>query len=242
MATSLIKSLAMKAIDSTGNYLLRPPKSGFGYFKNHGSRMERKIALTFDDGPSRPSTEMLVDVMDELQVRGTFFCIGLQVSAHPDLLQRMYATGHIIGNHSMGHQRKDSLQISSGEHIDASEKAISAVIGCRPRLYRPPWGWLTPWDAQRLTRRGYSIIGWDVFTLDWKLPEIDGDTLARGILRDVQPGSIILMHDSYAMTTNSKKAAMTHTVKKIVPHLRNEGYEFVTIPDLLGIPAYTPLV
>jgi peptidoglycan-N-acetylglucosamine deacetylase len=241
MVTLSLKHLAAKVVNTTGNIVLSPPYGGFGFLQNHGSRAERKIALTFDDGPSKPSTQRLLDAMDALDVRGTFFCVGMHVRYNPDLIQRMYADGHVIGNHSMMHSRKSGLMFTGGGHIDDSAREIAKVIGCRPRLYRPPWGWLTPWEAQRLTRRDYAVIGWDVYTLDWKMPEIDGATIADGICRDVKPGSIILMHDSGAVVSECHKIETTHAVQQVVPQLRAKGYDFVTIPELLGLPAYAPL-
>lgn len=241
MATSALRSLVTKAIDTAGNLLLGPPFGGFGFFHNHGLRNSRKIALTFDDGPSRPSTEKLLDAMDELNVRATFFWVGAHVQYYPELVQRAYTAGHVIGNHSMLHSRKAGLMLKGGAHIDDSAHAISEVIGRYPQLYRPPWGWITPWEGQRLSQRGYKVIGWDVYTLDWKVPEIDGGKIAEGICSSVRPGSIILLHDSYAVVPECHKSEMVRAVQQVVPRLRAEGYEFVTIPELLGHPAYKPL-
>jgi peptidoglycan-N-acetylglucosamine deacetylase len=235
------KHLAARLANTAGNALLSPPVGGFGLVHNHGPRSVRKVALTFDDGPSKPSTERLLDAMDALGVPGTFFCVGLHVQRHPDLVRRMFRTGHVVANHSMGHRRIDGLRLSGGEHIDASAREITEVIGRRPLLYRPPWGWLTPWEGRRLVQRGYSIIGWDVYTLDWRVPEIDGATIAEGICRAVRPGSIILLHDAYAMLTDCTKVEMTHAVQHLVPRLRASGYEFVTVPELLELPAYGTL-
>lgn len=142
----------------------------------------------------------------------------------------------------MRHARKDTLMLSGGQHIDESADVLAQLLGRRPRLYRPPWGWLTPWEGSRLIQRGYAIIGWDVYTLDWKLPEIDGATLADGIYRDTRPGSIILLHDSNGIRPTSHKVEMTNAVRHLVPRLRAEGYTFVTVPELLSMPAYIPLL
>jgi peptidoglycan-N-acetylglucosamine deacetylase len=225
-------------VDTTGNALLSPPWGGFGFYHNHGPRNQRKLALTFDDGPSKPSTVDLLEAMDGLQVRGTFFCVGMHVQYHPDVVRQLDAAGHVIGNHSMLHARKPGLTFGGGEHIDASAQAIKEVLGRRPRLYRPPWGWLTPWEGQRLRQRGYAIIGWDVYTLDWQVPEVAGERIAAGIMRDVRPGSIILLHDSGAVVSSCYKQNTVRAVRQIVPQLRDQGYEFVTIPELLGLPAY----
>jgi peptidoglycan-N-acetylglucosamine deacetylase len=236
------KMMARFAINRSGNLLLSPPIGGFGYFHNHGPRTERKIALTFDDGPTLPCTKELVAAMNDMNVKGTFFCVGFNVACNPDLVQQMFAAGHVIGNHSQFHRRSGSLRPGGkGRHIGESEQAISEVIGCRPRLYRPPWGWLTPWEGSRLTQRGYTIIGWDVYTLDWKMPEPDGVKVAEKAQQETQPGSILLFHDGVAMQNQWNKKETTRAICHLVPKLRAEGYEFVTVPELLNIQAYGSL-
>jgi peptidoglycan/xylan/chitin deacetylase (PgdA/CDA1 family) len=216
--------------------------SGFGYFVNHGPRDTRKVALTFDDGPSRPCTEQLIDAMRDLGVKGTFFCLGANVHENPDLLLQMHREGHTIGNHSIWHSRKTGLRPGNDiTHIIDGERAISDVLGVRPRFYRPPWGWLTPWEGRRLTQAGYTIIGWDVYTLDWKVPEVSGEELARDAIRDTQPGSIMCFHDAKPLARSWEKRETTRAVRMLVPELRSQGYEFVTIPELLGMPAYDQL-
>jgi peptidoglycan/xylan/chitin deacetylase (PgdA/CDA1 family) len=180
--------------------------------------------------------------MGALGVPGTFFCVGTNATYHPDLLQRMVAEGHVVGNHSLAHKRITSLRPGScGHHIDSSAELISQIIGQRPRLYRPPWGWLTPWEGRRLTERGYTVVGWDVYTLDWQIPEPDGAAVAEKARRDTRPGSILLFHDAYACAAEWHKSQTTRAIQHIVPMLRAEGYEFVTASELLGVPAYAPL-
>ena len=235
-----LKSAASSVANSAGNLLLSPPYGGFGYYYNHGPRNKRTIALTFDDGPSKPSTEDLLDVLDDLKVKVTFFCIGLNVTWHPDVLARAFAAGHIIGNHSMLHSRKAGLMPTGANHIDDSAREIAQVIGVQPRLYRPPWGWLTPWEGHRLSQRGYSVIGWDIYPDDWKVPEVKADVLVEDVYRQVQPGSIVLFHDARSNLIRCEKTETAHAVRKLIVRLHNEGYEFVTIPDMLGLPAYGP--
>lgn len=235
-----LKQSAIDILDKAGTRFLSPPHGGFGYYINHGPRDKRRVALTFDDGPSRPCTEYLIDAMRDLNVKGTFFALGVNVRYHPDLLLQMYNEGHVIGNHSGWHSRKTGVMPGSDmRHVTDGEDAIREVLGVRPLFYRPPWGWLTPWEGKRLTRAGYKVIGWDVYTLDWKFPEIDGKILARDAARDTQPGSIFCFHDAKPWEKTWEKRETTHAVQALVPMLRDQGYEFVTIADLLNTPAYT---
>lgn len=233
-----VRAVVSKTIDQVGNVLLSPPYGGFGYYYNHGPRTRRAVAFTFDDGPSRPCTEWLLDTLGELGVKATFFCVGLSVQWHPEVVQRAFAEGHVIGNHSMMHSRKAGLMLRGGAHIDEATNAIAQVIGLRPRLYRPPWGWLTPWEGQRLHQRGYAVIGWDIYPDDWKVPEVPAERLVAQIKPLIKPGSIILMHDSVSNQIRWEKTETARAVRLLTPWLRDEGYEIVTIPDLLGLPAY----
>lgn len=235
-----LRSSATSAVNTIGNLILSPPYGGFGYYHNHGPRTKRTIALTFDDGPGKPCTEELLDVLSDLGVNVTFFCVGLSVTWHPDVLARAYADGHIIGNHSMMHSRKAGLMPTGSEHIDAASHEIEQVIGQRPQLYRPPWGWLTPWEGLRLRQRGYEVIGWDIYPDDWKLPEVQAEVLVEDVYRQIQPGSIILFHDSVSNKIRWEKKQTARAIRMLVPRLRDEGYEIVTVPEMLNIPAYAP--
>jgi peptidoglycan/xylan/chitin deacetylase (PgdA/CDA1 family) len=227
-----------RALNRVGTTLLSPPNGGRGYFRNFGPRDARKIALTFDDGPSEPCTTALLDAMAELDVKGAFFCVGVNAQWHPDTIARAYREGHTIANHSMHHSRKAGLMPGDGRHIDLAAAEIKQIIGREPRLYRPPWGWLTPWDGERLRRRGYTIVGWDVYTLDWQWPEPDGRLVAEHARRDTRPGSILLFHDANAGVKIWDKQETARAIQHLVPALRRDGYEFVTIPELLNVAAY----
>ena len=236
------KRLALNAINDTGTLLLSPPYGGFGYFRNHGPRDQRKIAITFDDGPSMPCTEGLLDAMAELNVKSTLFWVGVNIKWHPSMVLRAYNEGHVIANHSYEHSRKAGVRLGNNcEHIDRSATMISELIGQRPRLYRPPWGWMTPWEGHRLSSRGYTVVGWDIRTDDWKWPEPDGRLMAEDTRKKTQPGSIILFHDANAGVKIWDKKQTIRAIQHLVPALRADGYEFVTIPELLNVPAYSPI-
>jgi peptidoglycan/xylan/chitin deacetylase (PgdA/CDA1 family) len=237
-----LKNLAFSMMNKTGGFLLSPPiGGGLGQYRNHGPRNQRRVALTFDDGPSKPCTVELLDAMAELNVKGTFFCVGLNATMNPDVIARAFAEGHTIANHSIAHRRMTSLKFTGADHIEQGAQEISKIIGCMPRLYRPPWGWLTPWEGRRLHQRGYTIVGWDVYTLDWRIPELDGHKIADDACSIVKPGSIFCFHDAYPGAQHWEKRETKRAVQKIVPMLRTQGYEFVTVPELFNIPAYAPL-
>jgi peptidoglycan/xylan/chitin deacetylase (PgdA/CDA1 family) len=231
------KALGRKALDAVGNTLLSPPRTGFGYYVNHGPRSSRRIALTFDDGPNTPSSERLLDALGELDVKVTFFCVGVNIRQCPEVVRRAHAAGHDIGSHSMQHRRASAFK-TNAEHIEDAEREIESVIQQRPALYRPPWGWLTPWEGRRLAARGYQTIGWDVSTPDWEMPTPSGKSMADLVCEDARPGSIVLFHDGRAFQARWEATETIAAIRDLVPRLRADGYQFCTVSELLGVPAY----
>ena len=219
-------------------FALSPPFGGLGGHVNHGPRTQRKICLTFDDGPNSPCTEDLLEALDQLGAPATFFCVGWNVMKFPEIVARAAAAGHEIANHSMYHSRKAGLLPFGGTHIDEAEKAIADAIGKVPRLYRPPWGWLSPFELGRLRARGYTVVGWDVYTRDWMLPESNGQQMALQALDNVIGGSIILFHDGCAFTTTWRKIETVRAIRALVPLARDRGFEFATVSEVIGAPAY----
>jgi peptidoglycan/xylan/chitin deacetylase (PgdA/CDA1 family) len=230
-----------RAIDKAGNLLLQPPVGGLGRVWMHGPRDHKRVALTYDDGPNMPSTHDVLDVLHAKNVPATFFCVGVNAENHPAVIRRIDAEGHIIGNHSMHHSRVAGLRLHDDAHIDDCSHLLTNMIGKRPLLYRAPWGWLTPWEMRRLLARGLSVIGWDVYTYDWQTPPPEGQAIADGIAQDVRPGSIILLHDGIAGVEIAEKPETACATEAAIDCLRQEGYEFVTIPELLTLEPYQPL-
>ncbi len=226
------------ALDFAGGMILRPPVGGLGAVFCHGDRGKRRIALTFDDGPLPPGTLELLAVLESFSVKATFFVVGENVQRAPEIVRQAFAAGHIIGNHSMAHRRWSAISLKDDAHISAGGDVVREVIGVRPRLYRAPWGWVTPWEMARLRAAGYHVIGWDLDTFDWKTDVDPGDRIAERMTSNVRPGSIILCHDGWGVLASGHRTETTRAVREFIPQARDLGYEFVTVPELLSIPAY----
>jgi peptidoglycan/xylan/chitin deacetylase (PgdA/CDA1 family) len=152
-----------------------------------------EVALTFDDGPG-PHTERVLEELASLEVRATFFVLGRQVHLYPETVRRIVAQGHEIGNHSYSHPiylyrtpRETLRQLALTQDI------VERVTGQRPRLSRPPCGVKTPAYFAAARRLGLRTVQWDAAGFDWK--RIGASEIVRRVLRDVGPGSIILLHD-----------------------------------------------
>lgn len=185
------------------------------------------IALTFDDGPSAKLTPQLLKILADRHVKATFFLIGQNVQAHPEIVKEEVAEGHAVGSHTWSHP---NLGIMPDDKVRAelqqTDDAIFSAAGVHPQMLRPPYGSLA--HAQRVWIRkefGYQIIFWSVDPLDWKDP--GADVVASRILAATKPGSIILSHDIHEGTVQA--------MPQIIDALLAKGYKFVTVPELIAL-------
>lgn len=238
MVNPVVRQIASPVLDPIGNTLFMSPLGDLGRARRHGERTRKVVSLTFDDGPVRGGTEEVLDTLDDFGVPGTFFCVGANTRMHPEIILRAYHAGHVIGAHSMNHGRTGAVSLTDTSHIDDCLRELHSVLGRTPALYRPPWGWLTPWEVGRLRRRGLEVIRWDVETPDSELPCPAGDAMFKWTLPQVQPGTILVFHDGFTHAEHYAKPETVRLLRLLVPALREQDYEFTTIPELLGIRAY----
>ena len=193
-----------------------------------GETTEKKIALTFDDGPDNLITPRILDILKEKGVPATFFVVGQQVSYFPNLSKRMVNEGHTIANHTWDHPELSKLYTSQViQQITSTNEIIERVTGVKATLFRPPYGDFTAADALVFDRLGLKNILWSVDTIDWS--GTSAEEILAIIHRDKSPGDIILQHNFQ----NSKLEGTVQALPQIIDQLRAEGYEFVTIDALL---------
>lgn len=190
----------------------------------------RRVALTFDDGPDPQRTPAVLDLLARQGVRATFFVVGARAEAHPELVRRMVAEGHVVGNHSYTHSWRFPLR-SLGrtmEELRRTGEVLHRITGRQPRLFRPPFGVTNPTIARAVRRLGLDPVGWSIRSLDTmgQSPE----RVAARILRRLHPGAVILLHD--------RCAGSERLVGLLVEGLRSRGLEPVTLPELFDIEAY----
>jgi peptidoglycan/xylan/chitin deacetylase (PgdA/CDA1 family) len=194
----------------------------------------RTIALTFDDGPSG-TTPAILDVLDTYGVRATFFVIGSWVELLPDVVRDTAARGHELGNHTWTHvdaDRTRELAILRDE-VARTNDVIERVAGRRPSLLRPPYGS----DPGRFARVAAecdldATVLWSVQSFDWQDPE--PEPIVVQVLAEVEPGAIVLFHDGQRETNDVKPRASTlAALPTILERLRSDGYEFLTVSELL---------
>jgi peptidoglycan/xylan/chitin deacetylase (PgdA/CDA1 family) len=236
----LLLALLTSALLFVGAYTLAawPQSQLYGRVVSHGPGDARLVALTFDDGPNDPATSRLLDVLAAKDVKATFFVVGENVEVYPDTARRIVAEGHALGNHSYRHRKRDALLDPGYGELERAQRAIAAVVGFRPALYRAPNGFHTPWQLRAVRRAGLVTVHWNVQTKDWERP--DPDTIVRRVLEHVRPGAIVLLHDGDDTRHGSDRAPTVEALPQIIDALRARGYRFVTVPELLGVPDRLP--
>lgn len=193
--------------------------------KSEKVESEKKVALTFDDGPNATSTVRLLNLLEEESVEATFFLLGQMVTKHPEVAKKIVDQGHEIANHSYSHP--DLTTLAGDEvkmEVTKADEAIFLATGVLPKTFRPPYGAV---NQDVIKKVGLPIIQWDVDSLDWKLRDPNG--ISKKVTEETQNGSIILLHDIHDRSVEA--------VPKIIRHLKQEGYQFVTVSELL---AYEP--
>jgi peptidoglycan-N-acetylglucosamine deacetylase len=236
MSTSSIRSGVRTLANRTGDVAFRGMAGRHRSIVNRGPRSRPCFALTFDDGPCWGGTEQVIDALADVGAPATFFCVGYNAERHASMVQRLDRAGHVVGNHSYCHRRRQSLSPRDADHISRSEAALVDVLGKVPHLYRPPSGWLVPWERRRLTGRGYTIIGWDVDPRDWA--DRSPQSIAASVVEQVRPGSIVALHDGFAMADACDRAATAAAVRLIVPMLESRGLRPCSVAALLGVEPY----
>lgn len=183
------------------------------------------VALTFDDGPVNIATDEILAILKEKNVKATFFVVGEQVKKFPKLVMQEIAEGHEVGNHTYSHPALTKLSKNKiEEELDKTEKEILKVAP-KPIFFRPPEGAYNNATFKIARNDGYSIILWSVDPYDWRYPS--AGEIVNVVLKDVKPGSIILLHDGkYPSST-------PEALWFIIDSLKSQGYEFVTISELL---------
>jgi len=203
---------------------------------NQGSSNCKLAALTFDDAPDALFGPLLLDVLLSYNVKATFFCLGTCVQKNPDLVDRMVKEEHIVANHSYDHADLTTLTPDQiREEVSKAEAEIQNITGLRTAIFRPPYGVLNNESIQVVLSMGYKIVLWNVDSLDWT--GIPGPSVAAQVVPKTVPGSIILMHNACDGAVQAGTGT-TQSLGYIIEILRAEGYNFVTIPALLNIPAY----
>lgn len=186
------------------------------------------VALTFDDGPRRGTTDRLLDGLRQRGASATFFLVGSGIAGNEDLVRRMKAEGHQVGNHTWSHVRlQDADPATISRELQATDALLQELLGEGSYWLRPPYGLMSPGTEKLIP---VPMVKWSVDPRDWE--SRNTEQVVRAVLSAVKPNSIILLHDIYETSVD---AAL-----RIVDTLQQAGYQFVTVRELLAINGVTP--
>ncbi len=200
----------------------------------------KKIVISFDDGPDPQWTPKMLDILKQKNVPAVFFVIGNMANQRPDILQREYAEGHEIGNHTFTHPRFDDIPQSELRwQLNLTQRLIESTLGVKSILFRPPYGIdHQPEYAEEVSQlplaqeMGYLIVGQRIDPDDWSLRDgkpIPAKEIVDSVVRQADKGNIILLHDG-----GGDRSQTLTALPKIIDALRARGYQFVSVADLLG--------
>jgi peptidoglycan-N-acetylglucosamine deacetylase len=191
----------------------------------------RKLALTFDDGPNPACTPQLLDVLAKNQVRATFFMIGRFVREQPELARRVFAAGHEVANHTFSHPQLSlcSAQKTRQELLDCEAALQDAGAGNQHHLFRAPFGGRRPATLRIVRELGLIPIQWTVTTFDWNA--VSAERIEQNARKRLRGGDIMLFHDGGHTGLNADRMFTVKAVEALLPRLRDEGYEFVTVGE-----------
>ena len=185
---------------------------------------DKKIYLTFDDGPIPEVTEWVLDLLKTEEIKATFFCIGDNIQKHPDVYKRILAEGHQTGNHTFNHLNGwktenrhyiENFKLCETEHLKLNTE--------HSFLFRPPDGKIKPSQSKGVRNLGYKIIMWDVLSYDFD-SNISTEKCLENVISNTEQGSIIVFHDSLKAEKNLKYA-----LPKAIQILKDKGFVFDVI-------------
>ena len=223
MKKNIIKGVLITALAATCAVILSHLISFHSrdYEAKSVSESPKQIAFTFDDGPGE-NTEMLLDGLKERNAKASFFLLGCHAEDYPELVERMYSEGHLIGNHTYSHVNLRKSSKSEGKsEIEKTDAIIEAITGEKPQFMRPPYGAYTGLTLERFDK---IAVLWSMCPKDWEHGD-DVDYICSYIVKHAKDGQIVLLHDP--------RPATVPAVLKAMDILADEGFEFVRADELL---------
>ena len=201
----------------------------FGSVMGRLPTRERFIALTFDDGPNPDATPRILDTLSQFGVRATFFILGAHAERWPELVYRIAAEGHQVGNHGYFHRK---LHLKSPRFVERDISlgtvAIERSGAGSPRFYRPPHGFRNPWVSRIAASYGQRTIGWSLGVWDSDLPGVK--KIVKRTVDGVRPGSIVLLHDGDGYDPYGDRIQTAKALPRIISELRDRDYAFARLP------------
>ena len=178
--------------------------------------MDKKVYLTFDDGPTPEITSWILDQLKQYEAQATFFCIGNNIQKHPEIFDSIIQNGHAIGNHTFNHY--NGWKTKTVDYIE-NVFLCEELINQNSKLFRPPYGKIKKSQAKILIELGFKIIMWDVLSADFDTT-ISPEKCLNNVLKNISPGSIIVFHDSVKAFKN-----LEYALPRTLQFLKDNDYK-----------------
>ena len=204
-------------------HLLKRLYSGYIWDYYPKSSATKKLYLTFDDGPIPEVTPWVLETLNSFDAKATFFCIGENITKHPEVFKQLIESPHALGNHTFNHLKGWKTDTKTYLENALKTEALLEDAGVDPKLFRPPYGKIKRKQARALKNLGHKIIMYDVIAYDWDA-SISPENCTNKVLKHAVSGSIIVFHDSLKAQRNMKTA-----LPAVLDHFKKLGFEFETL-------------
>lgn len=232
MAAFLIGAGVVAGSVAAGWHSMSPVSQVYGRTFTGLPAGTRKLALTFDDGPSDPWTPRLLDVLARRRVRATFFMIGSYVRQHPEIARMVAEAGHEIGNHTFSHPNLIFASPASVRtELAQCNAAIEAATGRPTVFFRPPFGGRRPDVLRAVAAAGLQTIMWRASSYDWSLPT--SEAIVNKVQRQIRGGEVVLMHDGDHRSFGCDRSRTIAAADDLMRRYRDQGYEFLSVGEML---------
>jgi peptidoglycan/xylan/chitin deacetylase (PgdA/CDA1 family) len=228
-----LTAISTAAAVAAGYQSIAPTGQWYGRTFTGLPRRSRQIALTYDDGPNDPHTLRMLEVLARQGVPATFFLIGRYVQQRPDIAREIVQAGHVIGNHTFTHPLlifKSEAEIR--KELSQCRSAVQDAIGEDSDLFRPPFGGRRPAVLRIARELGLKPVMWNVTGYDWNAPP--ADVIERKVAKQIRGGDVILLHDGGHKEMGADRSQTVMATDRLIVRYKSEGYEFVTIPRMIG--------
>jgi peptidoglycan/xylan/chitin deacetylase (PgdA/CDA1 family) len=227
-----ITTAALAAAGAAGYQSMAPTGQWYGRTFTGLQPGSNKLALTYDDGPNDPHTLRLLEVLTRQNVRATFFLIGRYAKQRPDIVRDLVHAGHAVGNHTFSHPNLIFTSAArTRTELQDCEQALSDAAGEHSRLFRPPFGARRPASLRVAAELGLQPVMWNVTGFDWK--GRPADYIEAKVAKQVRGGNVILLHDGSHRVFGADRSQTVIATERLILRYRYEGYEFVTIPEMM---------
>ena len=227
-----IAGLATLGAVAAGYQSMAPTGQWYGRTFTGLARGTRQLALTYDDGPNDAHTLPLLEILARHDVHATFFLIGRKVEQHTEIVREVVKAGHVVGNHTFTHPLLIFKSVTEiRQELSSCRSALHDTIGEHSNLFRPPFGGRRPAVLRIARELGLEPVMWNVTGYDWNAPP--SAVIEKKVEKQIHGGDVILLHDGGHKEMSADRSQTVLATDRLIKRYKSEGYEFVTIPQML---------